>query len=150
MKKLTTLLLTAMFAAAPLAAHAQGTESHAHDRHARDRIVFGGDVVVPAGETVHDVVAFGGDVVVAGHVTGDAVTFGSWSAPGLAPWDGAGISLSLLLRFGIPFQAKNLINFMIPDNIDIAVVAGLGHELITHNLFTAELVSPVNNRNAGS
>lgn len=34
---------------------------------------------------------------------GDAVTFGSWSAPGLAPWDGAGISLSLLLRFGIPF-----------------------------------------------
>ncbi|MDQ3034218.1 MAG: polymer-forming cytoskeletal protein [Myxococcota bacterium] len=42
----------------------------------RDRVAFGGDAVVAAGETVQSVAAFGGDAIVAGRVEGDVVAFG--------------------------------------------------------------------------
>ncbi|MEC7521612.1 MAG: hypothetical protein VYE22_17155 [Myxococcota bacterium] len=42
----------------------------------RDRVRFGEDVHVGAGEVVNDAVSFGGDVVVEGEVLGDAVSFG--------------------------------------------------------------------------
>lgn len=44
--------------------------------HSSDRVSFGGDVEVRAGERVTDVVSMGGDVDVRGEVMGDAVTMG--------------------------------------------------------------------------
>jgi hypothetical protein len=41
-----------------------------------ERVAFGHPATVHAGETVDEVVSFGEDVEVAGHVTGDAVSFG--------------------------------------------------------------------------
>lgn len=43
---------------------------------APDRVAFGHDVQVAAGEVVHDAVSFGGDTLVEGTVEGDAVSFG--------------------------------------------------------------------------
>lgn len=43
---------------------------------APDRIAFGHDVYVAAGEVVHDAVSFGGDTVIEGTVEGDAISFG--------------------------------------------------------------------------
>ena len=43
---------------------------------ATDRVAFGHDVHVAAGEVVHDAISFGGDTVVEGIVEGDAVSFG--------------------------------------------------------------------------
>lgn len=43
---------------------------------AQDRVTFGEDVVIAAGERVHDVATFGGDATVMGDVSGDVVTFG--------------------------------------------------------------------------
>ena len=41
-----------------------------------DRVSAGNDIVVRAGERVHDAVSMGGDIVVEGEVTGDAVSMG--------------------------------------------------------------------------
>src|SRR5262245_24283433 len=41
-----------------------------------DRVTFGSDVVVRAGETVNDVVTMGGDAGISGTVMGDVVTMG--------------------------------------------------------------------------
>lgn len=41
-----------------------------------DRVAFGGDAIVAAGETVQSVAVFGGDALVAGVVEGDVVSFG--------------------------------------------------------------------------
>jgi len=46
------------------------------DRRVRDRVSFGGDVLVRRGERVRDLVTMGGDAVVEGEVLGDAVTMG--------------------------------------------------------------------------
>lgn len=61
------LVLTLALACAPGVASAQDGS---------DRVSFGGDVVVAAGETVTSVAAFGGDAIVDGRVEGDVVSFG--------------------------------------------------------------------------
>lgn len=53
---------------APLGARAQSP--------ARDRVAFGSDVRVGAGEVVEDAISFGGDTIIEGEVLGDAVSFG--------------------------------------------------------------------------
>ena len=60
------LVLTLALACAPGVASAQSS----------DRVAFGGDVVVVAGETVSSVASFGGDAIVDGRVEGDVVSFG--------------------------------------------------------------------------
>ena len=60
------LVLTLALACAPGVASAQSS----------DRVSFGGDVVVGAGETVSSVASFGGDAIVDGRVEGDVVSFG--------------------------------------------------------------------------
>ncbi|MEQ9073009.1 MAG: hypothetical protein RLP09_04080 [Sandaracinaceae bacterium] len=67
MKKLWSLVCVSVCLLLPAVALADGP---------RDRVVFGQDVHVAAGEVVNDAVAFGGDVVVEGEVRGDAVSFG--------------------------------------------------------------------------
>ncbi|MBI2897310.1 MAG: hypothetical protein HYY06_27380 [Deltaproteobacteria bacterium] len=42
----------------------------------QDRVTFGGDAIVRAGERVRDVVTMGGDALIEGEVTGDVVTMG--------------------------------------------------------------------------
>ena len=62
--KLVLCLLAAAFAAAPISAHADG-----------DRVQFGSNINVPAGETAHDTACFFCSVHVDGKVTGDIVVF---------------------------------------------------------------------------
>ena len=53
-----------------------GAPALAHADDGNDRVAFGGDAIVVAGESVQSVASFGGDAIVDGRVEGDVVSFG--------------------------------------------------------------------------